>query len=58
MEKCKSCDGSGKAFANEPPTGYICEDCNGTGKIQSSKNKFKFWVYAGTLKPIKEDQKF
>ena len=29
---CKSCNGSGKTFANDPPTGMACEDCNGTGK--------------------------
>ncbi len=32
-QDCPDCDGSGTAFANDPPTGYRCEHCDGTGKI-------------------------
>ena len=32
-KKCPDCDGSGTAFANDPPTGYRCETCEGTGRI-------------------------
>jgi len=31
--KCPNCKGSGSAFANDPPTGFQCEDCSGTGFI-------------------------
>jgi hypothetical protein len=37
--KCRYCDGSGRAFANDPPTGFGCEYCNGKGEIEMNKEK-------------------
>lgn len=33
MTICPDCNGTGRAFANDPPSNYQCEDCNGKGTI-------------------------
>lgn len=44
--ECPDCGGSGRLFANDPPTGFPCESCDGTGKGKTPEKLHCDWMQA------------